>query len=328
MQRRRVLITTPWLSSGCEAEDILRRQGFDVAYADSLGAAERPEAVDAVIAGTEPLTGAQLRSSPRLAFIVRTGVGYDNVDVDAATGGGIAVSTTPGSNRMSVAELVIGLVFDCARQISNNVGAVRAGRWERESGTEIGGAVLGIVGLGSIGKAVARLAQGVGMTVVASDPFIDEEFTAAHGIETLPLDVLLRTSDYVTLHMMLSEETHHLIDAASLATMKSSAYLINTSRGGVVDERALAQALRSGRIAGAALDVLEQEPLEPESELRGIDNLLITAHIAGATVESRDRSARSAAEQILDFFSGRPPVGLVNPDYRFALTDRTLGDVA
>lgn len=310
MTERKVLITTPWLASGCPTETALRAAGFAVEYAPSLEGASDPAGFDAMIAGTEPVTAESLALAPGLGIIVRTGVGYDNVDLEQATRQGIAVCTTPGANRLSVAELVIGMIFDCARDISGNVASVRAGRWERGSGQEIAGAVLGIVGLGSIGKTVAELARGVGMRVIAADPNVD----AHSDIEYRPLDSLLAESDFVSLHVMLTPETRDLIDARTLRLMKPSGYLINTSRGGVVNEQALADAVREGVIAGAALDVLDREPLAQDDPLAGVDGVRITAHIGGATVQSRDRSAESAAEQIVGFFAGTTPVGLVNAE--------------
>lgn len=316
--RRRVLITTPWLAPGCAIEPELVQAGFEVGYASSLGAWPALADVDAVIAGTEPVTAADLDRAERLRIIVRTGVGYDNIDVAHATGAGIAVSTTPGSNRRSVAELVIGFMIDLARGISGNVASVRSGGWQRTNGREIEGAVLGIVGLGSIGKCVADLALALGMRVVATDPHVDEEFARDRGIEVLGIDELLACSDFVSLHLMLTEETRHLIDARRIAFMKPGAYLINTSRGGIVDEAALADALRERRIGGAALDVLEHEPPDAADAIRRVDGLRITAHIGGATTESWARSAVSAAEQIIGFFEAREPIGLVNPGYRAA----------
>lgn len=327
MADKTVLITTPWLSPGCEIEARLREAGLAVHYAPAIEAFAEPAAVDAVIAGTEPIPAASLALAERLSILVRTGVGYDNVDVAAATERGIAVCVTPGANRLSVAELVIGLIFNCAREISRNAVSVRDGRWDRRSGTEISGATLGVIGLGSIGKTVAELALGLGMRVLAFDPFLDREFLDRTGVVAAPLETVLAESDFVTLHVMLTEQSRNMIDAERLALMKPTAHLINTARGGIVDERALADALRDGRIAGAALDVLEEEPPAPGSELLRLDNLLVTAHIAGATVESRDRSARSAAEQIVGFFAGEEPVGLVDPRYASARDD-SIDDVA
>lgn len=310
MTERRALITTPWLDSGCRAELALRAAGFAVEYAPSLATAPGAHTFDAMIAGTEPVDADAIARAERLRIIVRTGVGYDNVDLAQAHAQGVAVCTTPGANRMSVAELVLGMIFDCARDISGNVASVRKGEWDRGSGTEIAGSVLGVVGLGSIGKAVASLARAVGMTVVATDPNRDDSL----GIEYLPLESLLREADFVTLHVALTPETQHLINARTLRLMKPTSYLINTSRGGVVDEQALAEAVHSGVIAGAALDVLTREPLQRDDPLAGVDGVRITAHIGGATVQSRERSAESAVDQIIGFFAGTTPVGLVAPE--------------
>src|SRR5690606_32389489 len=230
MTERRVLITTPWLGSGCATEEALRAAGYAVEYAPSLAAAAAPQTIDAMIAGTEPVDADAIARAARLRIIVRTGVGYDNVDLAQADAQGVAVCTTPGANRMSVAELVLGMIFDCARDISGNVASVRRGGWNRGSGTEVAGSVLGVVGLGSIGKAVATLARAVGMTVIATDPHRDPSL----DIEYRPLVSLLREADFVTLHVALTPETRRLINSRTLRLMKPTAYLINTSRGGVV----------------------------------------------------------------------------------------------
>lgn len=249
---------------------------------------------------------------------MRTGVGYDNVDVAAATQQGIAVCVTPGANRQSVAEMVMALMLNCARNISGNIAAVRKGRWEQSSGQELHGSTLGLIGLGSIGKAVAELSRAFGMNVIATDPYIDTDFTARVGVRDVSLDVLLSESDFVSCHLFLDESTTQLLNAHRLSMMKSTAYLINTSRGGVIDEAALATALERRQLAGAALDVLENEPLSADSPLGRLDSVAITAHIAGATREARRRSGIMAADCVIDALSGGRPHAVVNPEYSTA----------
>lgn len=313
MAQHRVLITTSYLEPGDDVHRLLTEAGCSVRYSrpqdrspgttiqDAVGE------VDGIIAGTEPLTAELIESAPELRIIARTGTGYDNVDVQAAARRGVTVCNTPGVNRQSVAELTMGLLLDCARGISASVAQVRAGAWEQKSGRELSGSTLGIVGLGAIGKEVATMAQAFGMAVLAHDPVLDPTFAEGHAIKTRPLEALLRESDFVTLHIALSPATHRMIDRAALALMKPGAFLINTARGGVVDEQALADALVAGRLGGAALDVLETEPLPPEHPLRDVPNLVITPHVAAATVQARARSGRLAATQVLQHLDGGAP---------------------
>jgi D-3-phosphoglycerate dehydrogenase len=291
----------------------LKEAGFEVTYAamrdrelagTSLADVLAP--VDAVIAGTDAFPADVIQAASRLKIIARTGVGYDNIDVDAATQRDVVVCTTPGANRESVAEHVLALILNCARAIPQNIEAVKAGSWEQPSGREVSGATLGVVGLGSIGKSVVLKALALGMRVLAFDQVLDEDFIAKTGIEVRRLDDLLREADFVTLHLSLGESTYHLIDQRALGMMKRSAFLINTSRGGIVDERALVDALESGQLAGAALDVLESEPVPAGSDLLKVPNLIVTAHIAGATEQARNRSSLVATQQVIDYFTGMP----------------------
>ncbi|ATL32958.1 phosphoglycerate dehydrogenase [Streptomyces formicae] len=318
-----VLVTTAYLQSGGEVDQLLRDAGFRTFFArpaDRHGADERSlrsavarAAPVGVVAGTDPFTADVLAASPGLRVVGRCGAGYDNVDVAAAARLGIAVTHSPGANRIAVAEHVLGLLVGCARGIPQSVADVRAGGWSQPSGRELAGATLGVVGLGSIGRTVARLGLAIGMRVVGHDPLPDRAFLAETGVAALSLDGVLREADFVTLHLALDASTRHLIDGAALRRMRPDAYLINTARGGIVDEQALADALSDGRLAGAALDVTEREPLPPDSPLRAFDNVLVTGHIAGATAEARSRSSLLAARQVLDVLAGRTPEHLVAP---------------
>lgn len=319
----RVLVTTAYLEPGGEVERLLRRAGHEVMFARAADRRERGQSLaeavadaDAIVAGTDRFTAEVITAATRLRVFGRCGVGYDNIDVAAATAAGVAVTYTPGVNRESVAELVLGQLVNGARLLPQNIAAVREGRWEQPSGTELAGSVLGIVGLGSIGKAVARVARALGMTVIAYDPYFDADFAGDHGIERGSLDAVLAASDFLTLHLFLDESTRNLIDRERIAAMKPGAFLVNTARGGVLDEAALADAVRSGHLRGAALDVLETEPLAADSPLRGLDRVFVTAHIGAATHQARVRSSLMAAGQVADFLAGDPrPGNLVNPDY-------------
>lgn len=314
MPERRVLITTSYLHPADDTHRLLTDAGCEVTYsrpedrkrAGEPSLAEAIAEAHAVIAGTDRFDHEIINAAPNLGIIARTGAGYDNVDVDAAERQGVTVCTTPMVNSRSVAELTVGLMMTCARNIARSAAQVRAGSWVQDSGREMLGATVGIVGLGAIGKEVATLALGLGMRVLAYDTAPDQAFMATAGVESCTLADLLAESDFVTLHLALTPQTNRLIDENALRLMKPSAYLINTSRGAVVDEQALADALDRQLLAGAALDVLTTEPLDAASPLWHVPNLLITPHIAGATIEARARSSRLAATQVLDFFDGRP----------------------
>ncbi|MFJ2401223.1 phosphoglycerate dehydrogenase [Streptomyces xanthochromogenes] len=316
----RVLVTTGWLGPGDEVDRYLIGAGLEVVHGSvrergGVSLSDLVGSVDAIVAGTERFGREVFEAAPRLRVVGRTGVGYDNIDVAAATAHGVAVCPTPGVNRQSVAEHTMGLLLSLARGIAQNVASVRAGGWDQFGGRELAGATLGVVGLGAIGRLVAHLAQAFGMRVVAHDPFIDREYAAEHGIGVLELPQLLAESDFVSLHLFLSPETHHLLDAKAFALMKPSAFVINTARGGIVDEEALADALASGRLAGAAMDTVQTEPLPPDSPLRSFDNVLVTAHIGAATVESRARSGMTAARSVVTVLRGERSEHTVNPEY-------------
>ncbi|MFI6025907.1 phosphoglycerate dehydrogenase [Amycolatopsis magusensis] len=316
----RVLITTAYLEPDGEVDRLLLAAGFETVFAQrSPRLREVVSDVDAIVAGTDAFTAEVIEAAPRLKVFGRCGAGYDNIDVEAATRRGIAVTHTPGANRRSVAEHVLALMLNCARHIPRNLASVAAGEWEQCSGRELSGATLGIVGLGSIGKTVARLAMALDMRVMAYDPFLDTEFVADTGVEVRPLDGVLAEADFLSLHLFLDDSTRRLIDARALALMKPGAYLINTSRGEVVDEDALADALADGHLGGAGLDVVEREPLPADSRLRRLGDVLVTAHIGAATAEARSRSSLMAARQVIELLQGRTPGNLVNPEYAKAV---------
>ncbi|MFC7619327.1 phosphoglycerate dehydrogenase [Microlunatus sp. GCM10028923] len=316
-----VLITTAYLRPGDEISRNLERIGCAVEHApdlDLLEPGERDRLIaraDAIIAGTRPLTAEHLAQARRLRVIVRTGVGFDSVDIAAATRLGIPVCVTPGVNRRAVAEHVFALALAHSRNIVGSAAQLSVGEWHQPTGRELAGRTLGIVGLGSIGREVARIATAFDLNVIAHDPHLDHEYARSRGIESACLSDLLRRADIVTLHLYLNDETRNLINAQALATMRSHALIINTARGGLVDEAALAAAVRSGTIGGAAVDVFAEEPPPPTSPLRGVDGILMTSHIAGATLEARATASAMAAETVIAALGGSVPPNLVNPDY-------------
>jgi phosphoglycerate dehydrogenase-like enzyme len=266
-----------------------------------------------VVAGSEFYTSAVLDRLADLRIIARSGVGYDAIDVPAATERGILVATTPGGNDWAVADHAFALMLGLCHNIASNDRTSKAGQWKRPVGVDLWRKTIGIVGLGRTGKGVARRAQGFGMTILANEPAPDREFVAAHNIELVPLDDLMRRSDFVTLHLPSSAETYHLVDEERLSLLRPTAYLINTARGPLVDEAALEKALDEGRLAGAGLDVRETEP-PTDTRFSRFDNVILTDHVAGVTQESVYAMSLLACQSIADTLAGREPHGLVNPE--------------
>lgn len=245
-----------------------------------------------------------LVSSGRCRVIGRLGVGLDNIDVDGCQASGMQVIPATGANALSVAEYAVGTAMLLLRGAYASTADVAAGRWPRQAlsnGREVGGRTFGLVGFGAIGQCTARLARGLGMQVIAHDAMMDAEHPAfeAAGARCAGLDEVLRMADVVSLHVPLLPSTRGLLDAARLQAMKPGAVLINTSRGGIVDEPALAAALRAGHLGGAALDVFHVEPLPPSPHFQGCPNLLLTPHIAGVTLESNERVSALIADRVL-----------------------------
>jgi phosphoglycerate dehydrogenase-like enzyme len=272
------------------------------------------QGIDAAIVGLDPFTAKVMDASPSLKVISRSGVGYDEIDVQAATERGIAVCTTPGVNHHAVAEYAMALMLQCSRKLFENLLEARNGGWAWHQGRDLAGRTLGIVGLGAIGKEVAQRAHAFEMRILAYDLIRDEQFAAKYSVTYVPLEQLLRESDFVSMHLFLNAESHHIINAERLALMKSTAYIINTSRGGVIDSAALYQTLKQRRIAGAALDVFEHEPLEADSPLRMLDNIYLSPHASGASDDPRGASVVMAAENAIRILKGERPPAIVNPE--------------
>ena len=268
--------------------------------------------VDGIIPGGHPFTRRVLSAARDLKIISRTGVGFDTIDLQAATEHSIIVTTTPEANSESVAELAMALLLSVARHIPQGDRDVRAGGWSRQLGVELYRKTLGIIGLGRIGKRLAKRARGFDMTIVAYDLYQDEAFAAEYGVTYLPLDQLLSRADFVSIHSPLSPETTGLIGERELKLMKPTAYLVNTARGPLVDEARLIKALQGGWIAGAGLDVFAEEP-PANSPLLSLDNVVLGPHSASSTEEAWYRMAREAAENVVKVFEGKQPLGVVNP---------------
>lgn len=247
-----------------------------------------------------------LAHAPRLRVIARAGTGVDNIDVVAATRRGVAVMNAPGANTVSAAEHAMGLLLALVRRIPWAAGAMWRGEWDRKrfEGTELRGKTMGVVGVGRIGGHVMQLARAFGMHVVGHDPYLAPERAAELEVKLLPLDQLLRQADVVTLHVAHTEQTHHLINAARLKLMKPTAVLVNTARGELVDEAALACAIQEQRIAGAAIDVFAVEPLPADSPLRQLERVLLTPHLAASTAEAQERVSVEICGAVRDALLG------------------------
>lgn len=260
--------------------------------------------MDGLVAGTEKLGGELFERCPQLKVISRVGAGTDNVDRAAAEARGIQLFATPDAPSLAVAELTMGLLLDTARGIARADRLMRMGKWKKEMGSGVRGKTLGIVGLGRIGKRVASLARAFGMACLAFDLQPDLDFCREQGIEVLPLDELLSRADYVSVHLPAVPQNHNLIAAPQLARMKSHAVLINTSRGELVDEAALLEALQAGRIRGAALDVFKEEPYR--GPLLELDNVVLTPHIGSYSKETRIEMETQAVVHLLQGFGISP----------------------
>ncbi len=263
----------------------------DLADADAL-----------IVRGGTKVTAALIAAAPRLQVVARAGTGVDNVDLDAASARGILVLNAPGANSISVAEHACALILASARSITRADADMKAGRWSKRSlqGAELRGKTLGVVGMGRIGREVARRARAFEMTVVAHDPFIAEQVAADLGIDLLPLETLVAQSDFITFHLPSTDATRGMVNRELLACCKPGARIINTARGDLVDEEALAEAIETGRIGGAALDVFREEP-PPDTKLTGRPEVVATPHIGAATAEAQELVGVEAATGVREY---------------------------
>jgi D-3-phosphoglycerate dehydrogenase len=279
--------------------------GWDVKTHDQL-----PEGLPAALAEADALVvrsavqvdDALLQHAPKLRVIGRAGVGVDNIDADAATRRGIVVMNTPGANAVAVAELTLGLMIALARKIPAATNTMHAGKWEKKNlqGSELRGKTFGILGLGRIGLEVAKRARGFGLELIGSDPFVSAAVAREAGIRLVTLDELIAGSDYLTLHVGLTPQTNGIVNAKTLAAMKKGVRIINCARGELIEDEALVEALKSGHVAGAALDVFTHEPLK-DSPYFGLDNVILSPHIAGSTAEAQEAVGVQIAMQVREY---------------------------
>ncbi|HWP34020.1 MAG TPA: phosphoglycerate dehydrogenase [Thermodesulfobacteriota bacterium] len=300
----RVLVADDLSPRGVE---ILRAAGLEVDVRTKLPPEEFARILGEydglVVRSATKVTRAALERAGRLKVIGRAGIGLDNIDLEAATARGIVVMNTPTGNAITTAEHTIAMMLALARDIPQATASCKAGKWEKNRflGVEVFNKTLGVIGLGNIGQVVADRALGLKMKVIAYDPFLPPERARALGVELVDLDTLLAQADVITVHTPLTEETRGLLDAAALARTKRGVMIINCARGGIVDEAALAEAIRSGHVRGAALDVFEQEPPPPDHPLLKLPQVICTPHLGASTSEAQENVAVAIAEQIVGY---------------------------
>jgi len=311
MSYKILVATRSFGSTSPKPWDVLNQAGCDLVRADMTQTMteqrliELLQGVEGAIIGVVPLTAHVLENAPSLKVVSMHGVGVDHIDLAAAARRGVVIANCLGSNEQSVADLTIGLMIAVARNIPTLDSKLRQGAWGAHTGTELWNKTLGLVGLGRIGRCVAKRAMGFDMHVLAYDPYVKLD-DVKQGISLVSFEEVLKEADYVSLHAGLSDETRHMISTAQLSIMKPTAYLINTARGALVDESALYTALSQKQIAGAALDVFSEEPPKG-SPLLLLDNLVLTPHIGSHTCEAIERMGVMAAENVLLVLRGSEP---------------------
>lgn len=266
---------------------------------------------DGYIAGLDFVTRKAIESAPNLKVISRYGVGYERVDIEAAKENGVVVTNTPGANSEAVGELTVGLIISLARRIPYLNEQTRSGEWIRSTGIELKDKTIGIVGLGAIGKVVARCAKGFGMKIKAYDPFIDTQYCKDNDIEIRSFDEIIAESNMISLHLPLNDETKHIINKETINKLQKGTIIINTSRGGLIDEDAAYEALKSGKLGGLGLDAFEVEPPK-ESPLFGLDNVVVTPHTGAHTKEATDNMARMSVRNLIAILTGKDTQYIVN----------------
>ncbi len=287
-----------------EGDQILAKAGLDVTKFNKPGMTEdevieKLQGYDGVILGLEPMNAKVLEACKQLKVVARFGVGMDNVDQEAAKRLGIQVFNTPAANAGAVADFTFGLILSLARSICTANHDLKNGEWKKYTGYPVYGATIGIVGLGAIGKQVAKRARGFGMRVLAYDIYWDAAFADEFGVEKATLEEIYRQSDFITLHTALTDETRGMIQKEQFAMMKKTAFVLNCARGGLIDEADLYDAVKSGVIAGAGLDAFCQEPPK-DSPLMTLENVIVAPHIAGGSIDAINTMARMSAEKMVE----------------------------
>lgn len=300
----KVLICDPISSEGLSQLNKLPELHVDVKT--DLSPQELKEVVPEydimVVRSKTKVTKEIIQAADSMKLIIRGGVGIDNIDVAAAKERNIEVTNTPEASSISVAELALGLMLALARNIPQAYQSLKDKKWEKKKfvGIEIHGKTLGLIGLGRIGLELAKRAQGLGMRTICSDPYIKKEYAAEHNVELMSLNELLKAADFISIHTPLTSETSNIIDEAQFDKMKQGAFLINTARGGLINEDALFEAIQRGKVAGAAIDVYQQEP-PFESQLLSLESVIPIPHLGASTKEAQDKVSLQVAQKIMDF---------------------------
>ncbi len=302
-----------------ECLEVFESAGFEVIFDPNMTPEEIkatvPKVDGMVVRSKVKVTREIIEAGTHLKLIGRAGVGYDNIDVEAATERGVAVMNVPGANAASVAELTLGMMLVLSRHMVEANESMKAGKWEKKrfKGHEIMGKTLGLVGLGKVGVEVAKRAIGFGMKVIANDPRFTAEDAVPFNVKIVAFEELLQQSDFISLHLPLTEHTFHLFGKETLEKCKKGVYLINCARGEIVDEQALSDAIKTGQVAGAGLDVFEKEP-PSNSPLLKLSNVILTPHIGASTTEAQLRVATKVAQQMVAFFKEDKVENVVNPE--------------
>ncbi|UZQ82383.1 phosphoglycerate dehydrogenase [Thermoanaerobacter sp. RKWS2] len=311
--RKKILITPRSFGKTSNVPfEMLKKYDYEIIRNESGKPYEESELIniikdiDGIIVGLDKITSNVLKNAKKLKVITKYGVGMDNIDIEEAEKLGIKITFTPGANKESVADLAFSLMLCLSRNIIKLDNIVRSNKWEKIVGYEVYGKTLGIVGTGSIGKGVAKRATGFDMKILAYDKYPDYDFADKIGMKYVDKKTLLEESDFITLHIPLSDETYHFIDEEEFNIMKNTAYIINTSRGGIINENALYNALKDKKIAGAALDAFEEEP-PLNSKLFELDNVILSPHCGASTKEATDRMGIMAVEGLISVLEGMEP---------------------
>jgi D-3-phosphoglycerate dehydrogenase len=314
----KILITPrSFASSSDKAIKMLMERGYEIQRNNTDRPYQKEEmlnlirGIDGIIIGIDELSAEIIERADKLKVISKYGTGLDNIDLPMATKKKIIVTNTPQANVDAVADLVFGLILSLARRIPEADRKTKNGKWEKIIGKSVWKKTLGVIGLGKIGKQVVKRARGFQMNILGFDLIKDKKFASRYGIKYVSLEKLLQKSDYITIHLPLNNATRGMISYKELGKIKKEAFLINTSRGGIVDEQALYQALRNNQLKGAALDVYHNEP-PVESPLKELDNVIMTPHIGAYTEEAIENMGMQAAQNLIDVLEGRKPKNRVN----------------
>lgn len=308
-----VITTSPGFGKHGRVPDLIAARGWEfIRCADNDALTPHLERADILVVGLPPVDEAILARAPRLKAVLKHGVGVDNIDIPACTAHGLPVCNTPAANADAVAELAVGLLYALARHIPQGHASVTSGGWNRVIGRQLGGKTLGIIGLGNIGKRLAKLAQGIGMTVIAHDAYPDTAYATAHGIRLTSLDDVLAHADYISLHIFGGKDNTALINARTLAVMKPGACLINLARGEVIDLDAVYDALQAGHLGGVAIDAYTQEPPDTSHPIFRHANAIFTPHSGADTLEALENVGLMVIDSIDAVLRGDPPPHCLN----------------